>query len=199
VMPRIFEPFFTTKEVGKGTGLGLATVYGIVKQHHGWLDVESQPADGTTFRIGLPASAPKGVTKPVEKSQDPLPGGGETILVVEDEPALRALVTQMLSRFGYRVLSAASGVSALQVWNEHGSEIELLLTDMVMPDGMTGRQLAERLQRERPELGVIFTSGYSAEAVDRDAAALVDGVNFLQKPYEARKLAVTLRSFLDRS
>ena len=165
---RIFEPFFTTKEVGKGTGLGLATVYGIVKQHQGWIEVESQLGKGTTFKVFLPRSAEAaeaGEEQPAEKA---VRGGTETILVVEDEAPVRELVCNLLAGHGYQILQAESGVKALQVWRESKDRIDLLLTDLVMPDQMNGRELAEKLWAERPRLKVIFTSGYSADVVGKD-------------------------------
>jgi PAS domain S-box-containing protein len=195
-LPRIFEPFFTTKEVGKGTGLGLATVYGVVKQHHGWIKVVSEVGKGTTFDIFLPhiiEEKERTREKPGEKK---IRGGTETILVVEDEPAVRVLVVSFLERNGYRVLEAVSGQDARNLWQAHRRDIKLLLTDVVMPDGLTGRELAEELQAERPDLKVIFTSGYSAEVVGSDFA-MKEGVNFLQKPYHPYILAETVRTCLD--
>lgn len=195
-LERIFEPFFTTKPVGKGTGLGLATVYGIVKQHQGWIEVESQPGKGTTFRVFLPAvdgSLENGVKQPAEET---VRGGPETILVVEDEAPVRELVCNILATYGYHILQADSGSHALKVWQEGKEKIDLLLTDMVMPDRVNGRELAEKLWAERPELKVIFTSGYSAEAVGKDFV-LQRGLNYLQKPFEPRKLAMTVRDCLD--
>lgn len=195
-LPHIFEPFFTTKDVGKGTGLGLATVFGIVQQHQGWITVESEVGRGTTFRIHLPRLA-KG---PVPSSPDAAPvaanAGSETILVAEDDPSLRQLIRTILSRLGYRILEAPTGVSALEVWKQNRHEIRLLLTDMVMPDGMSGRDLALRLLQDDPKLKVIYTSGYSAEleglAPERD-----DEFVFLAKPFNPRKLAEIVRSRLD--
>jgi signal transduction histidine kinase len=193
---RIFEPFFTTKEVGKGTGLGLATVYGIVKQHQGWIEVESQLGCGTTFHIYLPGSIV--VPRPVLPAASPMAvaGGCETILVVEDEPALRELVIEILSLYGYRVISAASGVEALSLWERHGEDVDLLLTDMVMPDGVSGRELGERLLQRRPSLRVIYTSGYSPGMSGKDFA-LLEGFNFLPKPYPPTRLAEVVRQCLD--
>jgi CheY-like chemotaxis protein len=193
-LSHIFEPFFTTKEIGKGTGLGLATVYGIVKQHRGWIGVDSTPA-GATFHIHLPAiegSAAREKASPATA----LPRGTETILVVEDEPSVRLLADHLLQRHGYTVLTAVSGVAALDVWREHRDHIHLLLTDMIMPDGMTGYQLAETLLAEKPDLKVIFTSGYSADVVGK-GSALVEGENFLQKPYHAADLIQSVRRSLD--
>lgn len=193
---RIFEPFFTTKEVGKGTGLGLATVYGIVKQHNGWVEVESEPQKGTTFTIYLPANENKSSPKIAIPSQLSAQGGQETILVVEDEPALRMLVVEILQLYGYRVYDAASGLLALNVWKEHQDKIDLLLTDMVMPDGISGRELAERLHKEKPALKVIYTSGYSPGMAGKDTA-LLTGFNFLPKPYPPSRLAEVVRACLN--
>jgi CheY-like chemotaxis protein len=158
VLPRIFEPFFTTKEVGKGTGLGLATVYGIIKQHQGWLEVSSQLGEGSTFKVFLPA-----IPTPVRlAAAAEVRGGNETILLVEDEPALRLMTRRLLERKGYRIREATDGQEALEVWQSHAGEISLLLTDIIMPGEMTGRELAERLWRQRPGLKVIFTSGYTS-------------------------------------
>ena len=193
---RIFEPFFTTKEVGKGTGLGLATVYGIVKQHQGWIEVESQVGKGTYFKVFLPCSGEASeptVGKPAEEKPR---GGTETILVVEDEAPVRELVCSLLSAHGYKILQAESSLKALEVWKDCKEKIDLLLTDLVMPDRMNGRELAEKLWTERPALKVIFTSGYSADVVGKDFV-LRRGLNYLQKPYHPRKLAMTVRECLD--
>lgn len=196
-LPRIFDPFFTTKPVGKGTGLGLASVYGIVKQHQGWITVSSEVGSGTTFRIGLPAvERPAAEPKPAP-SVTTLPRGTEVILVVEDEPALRLLVSNLLQRCGYTVLTAVSGVAALDVWKGNQERVTLLLTDMIMPDGMTGRELAETLKREKPQLKVICTSGYSAEVVGK-SHSLLEGADFVQKPYSPMQLMQAIRTCLDR-
>ena len=196
-LSRIFEPFFTTKEVGKGTGLGLATVFGIVQQHQGWINVYSEGGHGTIFRIYLPR-----LEKISEhKSEPPAPaavcGGNETILFAEDDSFLRDSVVKSLTELGYRVLEAANGVKALEVWHQHRSEIKLLLTDMVMPGGINGRELGKQLLKEDPKLKVIYASGYSAELAGKDFP-LEDGVNFLTKPFEAQKLAQIIRNKLDR-
>jgi PAS domain S-box-containing protein len=197
VMPRIFEPFFTTKEVGKGTGLGLATVFGIVQQHGGWINVYSEVGRGTTFRIYLPRLLAGTMdTKLLPRSRGPIRGGTETILMVEDEPALRASAVTTLFRLGYRVLEASSGNEALKVWKQHRDEIRLLLTDLVMPGGMTGRELAAQLLEQNPKLNVVYSSGYSAEIVGKDFSPK-ENVNFLSKPYEAERLAQTIRNSLD--
>jgi len=168
ILPRIFEPFYTTKDVGKGTGLGLATVFGIVQRHEGWINVTSEVGHGTTFRIYLPRLAGMAAPKIAEKMPAPNPTGNETILLVEDEAPLRVLVRKSLARQGYRVLEAPTGGKALAVWQEHRDDIRLLLTDLVMPDGMSGKELAQRLLRENPGLKVIYTSGYSTEVAGND-------------------------------
>jgi CheY-like chemotaxis protein len=198
VLPRIFEPFFTTKEIGKGTGLGLATIYGIVKQHKGWIDVFSRVGEGTTFKVFLPglqaSSSCSGAG--VKQAADAVAGGRELVLVVEDEDELRGLVREVLQRYGYRVIEAGSGPEALRVWEENRKEIQLLLTDMVMPGNMSGRELAETLRARQPRLKVIFTSGYSVDVVDKDFG-LQPGLFFLQKPYPPPALARMVRECLD--
>lgn len=196
ILPRIFEPFFTTKDVGKGTGLGLATVFGILQQHGGWINAYSEPDKGTTFRMYLPLQTV--AADPEEERQLPggMSGGDETILLVEDEQSLRVLTRNVLTRLGYRVLEATTGVTALDVWRGHRDEITLLLTDLVMPDGMTGRELAEQLLEADPKLKVIYTSGYSRDIAGHNFP-LQDGVNFLSKPFQAAKLAQTVRNCLD--
>ncbi|HTI99963.1 MAG TPA: response regulator [Dongiaceae bacterium] len=196
-LPQIFDPFFTTKEVGKGTGLGLAIVYGIVKQHQGWVDVSSRMGEGTTFQIFLPAAKETQAGPKAAPANECAPRGTEVILVVEDDPAVRLLVVNLLQRCGYTVLLAATGVAALEVWAKHKAQVQLLLTDMIMPDGMTGRELALRLKQEQPGLKVIYTSGYSAEIVGK-GHALFDGNDFLQKPFSPLLLAQTVRTCLDR-
>ena len=196
-LSHIFEPFFTTKEIGKGTGLGLATVYGIVKQHRGWIEIDSQVGKGTTFRIYLPAARDVTAKQKTTAVTTELPRGDEVILIVEDEQAVRLLVGNLLQRCGYTALLAVSGIEALNLWEQHKDEIQLLLTDMVLPDGMMGRELAEKLKGEKPQLKVVFTSGYSASVVGK-GPSLVEGVNFLQKPYHPQKLAQTVRDCLDQ-
>jgi len=195
-LARIFEPFFTTKEVGKGTGLGLATVYGIVKQHQGWIEVTSQPGAGTTFNVYFPASdKPLEVVPEKAGRDDKVRGGSETILVVEDEPVLRELARMILKDYKYDVLEAATGHEALRVWAEHKGRIDLLLTDMVMPEGISGRELADRLRREKPSLKVIYTSGYSSDVMGQENATRE--IKFLQKPYPPPELAQLVRECLD--
>ncbi|HUR47596.1 MAG TPA: response regulator [Candidatus Saccharimonadales bacterium] len=196
-LERIFEPFFTTKEVGKGTGLGLATVYGIAKQHQGWVEVTSEVNVGSVFKVYLPASTKP--AEPIEKSRlmTSVQGGSETILLVEDEPVLRELARVILRDYDYQVLEASTGVEALKVWEENAGKIDLLLTDMVMPAGMTGRELAEELKSRKPDLKVIYTSGYSSEVMGQDLG--LRDIKFLQKPYPPSQLAQTVRECLDVS
>ncbi len=196
ILPKIFEPFFTTKEVGKGTGLGLATVFGIAQQHQGWVAVYSEVGHGTTFRIYLPRLARNAGLTTAQPKVTAKRGGDETILLVEDDPSLRVSVRKSLSQLGYRILEAPTGVKALEVWKQNSNEIRLLLTDLVMPDGMTGKDLAQRVLGENPSLKVIYMSGYSAEVVGKDFP-LKEGDNFLTKPFQASKLARTIREKLD--
>jgi len=196
IRARIFEPFFTTKGVGKGTGLGLATVYGIVKQHQGWIEVESQVGTGTTFNILFPASARADAVAELAATQSKLRGGTETILLVEDEAAVRGMAKIILQRQGYQVFEAESGAAALAVWERHGARIDLLLTDMVMPDGLSGWDLAKELTARKPALKVIFCSGYSVE-MQGTSFRLREGRKFLQKPYHPHKLVQTIRDCLD--
>jgi len=194
VRRRVFEPFFTTKPVGKGSGLGLATVYGIVKQSGGYIDVESQPGHGSTFTLYLPR-----VPAPTAASPEPAPPpprpGRETVLLVEDEPGVRALARRALTGFGYRVLEATNGVEALTVARQTSEPIDLLLTDVVMPE-MGGRELAQVLKQERPDTRVLFTSGYpDSGGMALDVAE--SGVPYLPKPYTPNELAEKVREVLD--
>jgi two-component system cell cycle sensor histidine kinase/response regulator CckA len=197
---RIFEPFFTTKAPGEGTGMGLATAYGVLKQHGGWIEVESAPQRGTTIRAFFPVSL-EGVAavarEPERLPATSAPAANITILVVEDEEMLREFVGQALSAVGYRVLTAVNGREALKVWSEHRDEIDLLLTDVVMPDSMSGRQLAHTLVVDKPDLKVIFTSGYSAELLGEDFEQ-EKAYGFLAKPYLPERLASTVATYLQR-
>ncbi len=198
-MNRIFEPFFTTKEIGKGTGLGLSTVYGIAKQHQGWIEVESEVGKGAQFSLFIPvATKAEPQARPTDVQS--VPGGHETILVVEDEEALRELVCDILKRKGYSVLEAGTGAEALDLWQAHRSRIDLLLTDMMMPGGLGGRDVAERVLADRPELKVIYTSGYSIDTVSPEFNAnSPDRLKFLQKPYDPETLARMVRDILNSS
>ncbi len=196
VLPRIFEPFFTTKEVGKGTGLGLATVDGIVQQHQGWVEVSSQQGVGTTFRVYIPATPKPAKDEPQRLPQPQVRGGTEVILLVEDEAPVRDLTRQVLEKFGYTVLEAFSGVSALKIWQERAVEIDLLLSDIVMPGGMSGRQLAERLRQEKPSLKVILTTGYNPESAEAESR-MSERVRLLRKPFPPHAVATLVREVLD--
>ena len=192
---RVFEPFFTTKEMGRGTGLGLATAYGIIKQHRGWIEVFSLVDRGTTVKVFLPAVAQAVQAAEPAAAEKPVRGGSETILVVEDEAPVRELVCNLLAGYGYKVVQAESGGKAMELWQASRDDIDLLMTDLVMPDRMNGRELAERMWADRPQLKVIFTSGYTAEAAGKDF--LGGGFNYLQKPYHPATLATTVRDCLD--
>jgi PAS domain S-box-containing protein len=191
---RIFEPFFTTKQMGKGTGLGLATVYGIVRQHRGWIDVESKLEVGTTFRVFLPGSRPN--LEPITSAMPELSReGNETILVAEDDETVRNVIHLSLQRLGYTVISAANGLEALKKWEQYGGVMDVLLADMVMPGGMTGLELAERLRSLKPRLKVIISSGYSLELV-HPGGELDRSIRFLPKPYQPEALAKMIREML---
>ena len=191
-----FEPFFTTKEAGKGIGLGLSVVYGIAKQHGGWVDATSEMGRGSTFRVYLPAVA-QAFAPPEGSAAPEISRGEETILVVEDEATVRGMVTMGLQLSGYRVLEADSGEAALEVWKDHADEIDLLFTDMRMT-GMTGMELYERLKEKRRSLRVIISSGYSDEILKAEGHA-VAGVTFLPKPYGIKLLGATVRRRLDQA
>jgi CheY-like chemotaxis protein len=196
---RIFEPFFTTKDVGKGTGLGLSTAYGIVKQHQGWIEVRSAPQQGSTFTLFLPfensVAVHAALASPSVKAVAPN-GGTETILIVEDEAALRRILKIALEKAGYRVLEASNGRQAIASWRAAPGKIDLLLTDMVMPEGVSGRDLATRLRTLQPGLPVIYTSGYSPEL--SDPAVVVEKQSFfLAKPYKPAEMLALVRRCLD--
>jgi len=197
VLRKIFEPFFTTKEVGKGTGLGLAIVYGIVKQHQGWIEVESKPGHGSSFRVYLPATNPLS-SLGINSHEENIRGGSETILLVEDELFLRQLTASCLRKLGYTVLEAGNGAEALAVWQEHHQRIALLLTDMKMPGQMTGLDLALRFKNEKGSLKVISASGYSAELEDSPLTAGQE-ITFLPKPFTPAALAKIVRLCLDKT
>jgi two-component system cell cycle sensor histidine kinase/response regulator CckA len=191
---QIFEPFFTTKVQGEGTGLGLATVYGIVKQSGGHIDVETRPGSGTTFKVYLPRvedhseDASAAVAGPVR--------GSETVLVIEDEQAVRHLACRILTSYGYKVLEAAGGPEALVLSEQYTGSIDIVLTDVVMPK-MNGFELAERMKLRSPDTKVLFMSGYADNAIKRQGR-LEPGMQFIQKPFTPAALAQKMREALGK-
>lgn len=194
-LKRIFEPFFTTKDAGKGTGLGLATSRSVVQQHGGWIEVESSIGKGTLFTVFLPQLSADVLPEPRISAPLPTRGGTEALLMVEDDEALRKTLCGYLTSLGYTVFEAVDCVDALHLWEQHGTEIKLLLTDAILPGGLTGWQLTEQLRMERPELKVITMSGYYDERLCADK--LEEGVNYLPKPFMPGDLARALRRSLD--
>jgi len=194
ILAQIFDPFFTTKPPGQGTGLGLATVYGIVKQNHGFINVYSEPGEGTTFKIYLPRHASDQVDTGPTRAPVVAPTGAETVLLVEDEEALLKLGQILLERLGYTVLAAGSPSQALHQAQAHAGAIDLLLTDVIMPE-MSGRELWKRLSALRPDLKCLFMSGYTADVIAHHGV-LDEGVHFLQKPFSREALATKLREAL---
>ena len=194
VRAHLFEPFFTTKEVGKGTGLGLAPVHGIIHQHQGWIEVESVVGQGSTFVVYLPITQPTEMVR-VKPTEGESRGGTETILLVEDEDAVRQVAGIMLRKIGYRVIEAANGPEALAIWAKQGKQIDLLITDMVMPHGLTGIDLGEKLRADRPSLGVILMSGYNDEILKGEAGRTA-GVTLVAKPFEFADFAAVVRQKL---
>ena len=195
-LPRIFEPFFTTKPDGEGTGLGLATVFGIVEQHDGWITVDSEVGKGTVFRIYFPRIDPSTAGElNVAKTDVRVVGGSETILVVEDEGPLREVVRSILESYGYRVFDAPDANVALELWRKHRDEIDMLMTDMILPEGPSGKDLGDRLMAEKPSLRVLYTSGYNMDEF-RKQMPLDEGDNFLPKPYHPQMLAQAIANRL---
>ncbi len=200
-LSRVFEPFFTTKPTGKGTGLGLSVVHGIVKQHHGWIRVSSASGEGTTFRVYFPAtdkipSDTEANARRAGASTDPR--RRKTILLAEDEDVVRDLARMILERAGYRVLDAADGIEALKLWTQHRDGIDLLLTDMMMPNGVSGRDLSQKLLADAPDLPVVYASGYSIELTAPDFCETERQV-FLPKPYLTDQLLTTVQRCLGES
>jgi CheY-like chemotaxis protein len=192
-LEHVFEPFFTTKGVGRGTGLGLSTVYGIVKQSSGYIFVDSAVGQGTTIRILLPVA--EDPPSPDQRSPGPgASGSGETVLVVDDEPVVRAMMTRSLREAGYLVLEAENGPSAIAVAAQHPGPIDALVTDLAMP-GMRGRELARTLATARPGLRVLFVSGFAGDEVER-LGLLEAGRPFLSKPYSPEMLVERVRELL---
>lgn len=192
----IFEPFFTTKEVGKGTGLGLSTAYGIVKQNNGFIYAESEPGQGTCLNVYLPRYSRKPAISSREETTEQTAGGSETILLVEDEPAILEMTTVMLENQGYNVISAATPGEAIRLASEYEGNINLLMTDVVMPE-MNGRDLARNLLLIHPDQKQLFMSGYTANVIAHHGV-LDEGVLFIQKPFTSKELAVSLREALDK-
>jgi CheY-like chemotaxis protein len=200
-LPHVFEPFFTTKEVGKGTGLGLATVFGIVQQHGGTIALDSRLGEGTTVEIVLPrlgCVAARSAGQGPERTAAPARGRGELVLLVEDDAGVRSLARRVLEREGYRVAEASSAAGALEIWAVRRDEIALVLTDVVMPGGMTGRELAERMRAERPALPVVYSSGYTEDVLG-DVSALRGAPWTLDKPYDPVALVRVIRASLDEA
>lgn len=195
LVSRIFEPFFTTKEKGKGTGLGLSTVFGIAKQHNGWVEVESTQGVGSTFRVLLPADT-AAVAEVDQARAGPAKGGHEVILLVEDELSVRNTITLVLKRHGYRVLQAGDGREAQQVWQACGGRVDVLHTDMIMPGGMTGLELALLLKSKQPDLKVVISSGYSDELAGPASSANPE-FQYLPKPVPTHELLAAIRTSLD--
>jgi CheY-like chemotaxis protein len=194
-LDHIFEPFFTTKELGKGTGLGLATVYGMVKQNKGFIDVVSTPGLGTTFTVYLPRHDAKQEQPDQDLPAASTPEGRETILLVEDEPVILEMTSQMLKDFGYTVLKASSPGEAIRLAREYSGSIHLLLTDVVMPE-MNGRNLARILLSLYPEMKRLFMSGYTADVIAHHGV-LNEGVAFIQKPFSIQDLGNRIRGVLE--
>ena len=194
-LAHIFEPFFTTKELGKGTGLGLATVYGVVRQNNGFVNVYSEPGQGTTFTVYLPRYVKNGVPVQAVQPAGPVTGGREVILLVEDDPAILQMITMMLEGIGYTVLVANSPDQAVRLAKEHAREIRLLITDVIMPE-MNGRDLAMKLVSLYPHLKRLFMSGYTADII-APHGVLDAGVSFIQKPFSMQELAAIVRKVLD--
>jgi len=194
-LKRAFDPFFTTKAQGKGTGLGLATVYGIVKQNRGFIQVRSAPGEGTAFAIHLPRQVASEAPRALPRPEAPRGRGSETILFVEDEVQLLKLNTRAITSLGYTVLSTDSPREAIAIAGEHDGTIDLLITDIVMPE-MNGRELQQELHGKNPGLKCLFTSGYTADII-ADRGVLEENVHFLSKPFTRAALAAKIREVLD--
>jgi two-component system, cell cycle sensor histidine kinase and response regulator CckA len=195
-LPHIFEPFFTTKEPGKGTGLGLSTVLGIVGQHQGRIEAQSQVGKGTVFRVFLPRVANQQLTSSRRSELSEIPGGKETVLLVEDEESLRRLMQRLLRSRGYEVRAASSGVAAFRIWRKHRETIDMVITDLVIPGDIDGGSLADRLRSEKPALKVLYSSGYNDELLGKNAA-LRKSSNYVQKPLDPVTFLQKVRGCLD--
>lgn len=197
VLEKLFDPFFTTKEIGKGSGLGLATVYGIIKQNNGFIDIDSEPGLGTTFTIFLPRHKGRQAEPAQKQTQEmQLSGGGESILVVEDEPMNLDICKTMLESLGYQVIASANPEDALAIAGRHDGEIHLLITDVVMP-GINGRDLSERIHSFYPGIRCIFMSGHTADMISQKGV-LNETVNFIQKPFTISELAAKVQTVLGK-
>ena len=198
VLPRIFDPFFTTKAEDQGTGLGLATVYSIAQQHNGWVEVKSEQGRGSEFTVWFPVD----VSEPAAAAAAPLlpamGAGHETLLLVEDKDEVRTVLEALFVRRGYRILAARDALAAIELWQQHKDEVSLLFTDIVMPGGVNGRELAERLRADRPALKVIYCSGYDANILGGDALN-VPSTRFLAKPFDMRQTVRLVRELLDQA
>ena len=197
VLKHVFEPFFTTKGMGLGTGLGLSTVYGTVKQSGGWVRAESKLGEGSRFLIYLPRVAAAAVVQQSSAPPMEIAGGEETVLVAEDQPEVRRLALLILKNNGYRLLEASGGPEALELSRRHAGPIDLLLTDVIMPE-MTGRELADRLRESRPSIKVLYVSGYTADVIGREGV-LEKGVDYLPKPFTPADLAAKVREVLGQA
>jgi CheY-like chemotaxis protein len=193
---QLFEPFFTTKESGKGTGLGLAMVYGVVKQNNGFINVYSEPGQGATFKIYLPRHWSQEIPLPEKKITRPDKCENETVLLVEDEPAILHMITTMLEQEGYNVVAADMPGEAIRMANEHHGDIHLLISDVVMPE-MNGRELAKKILSAHPHLKCLFMSGYTANVIAH-RGILEEGVHFIQKPFSKEDLTDKVRKVLDQ-
>jgi CheY-like chemotaxis protein len=196
ISERMFEPFFTTKEKGKGTGLGMSTAYGIIKQHGGNIWVYSEPGRGTTIKLYLPVPG-----QPTQSRTPPVSGqsdvhGSETVLVAEDDPQVRNLASTVLARYGYHVLAAGSGREAISSLERHEGDVHLLLTDVVMPD-MNGKELFEHLSARHPDLRVLYMSGYTDDVIAHHGV-IDEGVSFIEKPFTVKGLAEKVREAFSR-
>ena len=192
---KIFEPFFTTKEVGKGTGLGLSIVYGIIKQHNGYITVSSQPYQGTGFDVYIPVSKTK--TQRIDKVREYVRGGSETILIAEDNNDVRRLAQAILAAKGYTVIETVDGDDAVRQFMDHKKEIALVLLDVVMP-GKNGKEAYKEIRRERPDVKVLFTSGYTGDVVLNKGVS-GEAINYIPKPLTPNELLKKVREVLDKS
>jgi two-component system cell cycle sensor histidine kinase/response regulator CckA len=195
IRERIFEPFFTTKEKGKGTGLGLATVYGIVKQHGGSVWVYSEPGKGSTFKIYLPLTSEAAARLDATSRMSGNDCGTETVLLAEDSDLVRKLAEHILEKQGYTVLSGASGTECLELLENHGGPLDLLITDVIMPD-LNGNELYQQVAAHRPGTKVLFMSGYTEDVIVHHGV-LQEGIPFIQKPFTVQGLAAKIREVLD--